>query len=95
MYTVQGRVAKFAIFIHERKWEISANFNSPTCKYYKARFTFTCTFFLNITVCILQVQNTCEKCGTLFGKYFCDICNFFDDNIEKEQFHCDGCGLCR
>ncbi|VAH16017.1 unnamed protein product [Triticum turgidum subsp. durum] len=29
------------------------------------------------------------------GKYFCEKCNFFDDDISKKQYHCDGCGICR
>ncbi|EKX46241.1 hypothetical protein GUITHDRAFT_157754 [Guillardia theta CCMP2712] len=36
-----------------------------------------------------------QECGNAFGKYFCSICNFFDDNISGEPFHCDGCGICR
>ncbi len=27
-------------------------------------------------------------------QYFCFECKLFDDE-EKEQFHCDGCGICR
>jgi len=29
------------------------------------------------------------------GKYFCDICKFFDDDTSKKQYHCDECGICR
>eukprot|EP00960_Hanusia_phi_P046517 757885-Hanusia_phi.AAC.2 len=36
-----------------------------------------------------------EGCDNAFGKYFCSICNFFDDNISGEPFHCNGCGICR
>uniref|UniRef100_T1J6Q6 RING finger and CHY zinc finger domain-containing protein 1 n=1 Tax=Strigamia maritima TaxID=126957 RepID=T1J6Q6_STRMM len=43
---------------------------------------------------VQKVKYYCENCGTNFGKYFCDICNLFDDE-DKDQFHCDGCGLCR
>ena len=35
------------------------------------------------------------ECGNLFGNYFCRICNFFDDDLSKEPFHCNGCGICR
>jgi RING finger/CHY zinc finger protein 1 len=42
-----------------------------------------------------RVQQRCERCGSLFGEYFCQICNFFDDDISKGVFHCDGCGICR
>ncbi|XP_064605596.1 RING finger and CHY zinc finger domain-containing protein 1-like isoform X2 [Liolophura sinensis] len=41
-----------------------------------------------------QVSGTCIECGTQFARYFCRICNLFDD-IDKAQFHCDDCGICR
>ena len=30
-----------------------------------------------------------------FGRYYCNICKFHDDNPKKEIFHCLECGLCR
>ncbi len=42
-----------------------------------------------------RVQQNCEDCGHLFGQYFCPICKFFDDDLSKGVFHCDGCGICR
>jgi RING finger/CHY zinc finger protein 1 len=42
-----------------------------------------------------QVQRNCNGCGHLFGEYFCPICKFFDDDLSKGVFHCDGCGICR
>lgn len=41
-----------------------------------------------------SVSNKCLECNTQFGKYFCSICNLFDDT-DKGQFHCNLCGLCR
>ena len=41
------------------------------------------------------VSQFCSQCGITFGNYFCRICNFFDDDLSKEPFHCDGCGICR
>ena len=41
-----------------------------------------------------QVKQNCEQCNACFGLYYCDICHLFDD-IDKNQFHCDGCGFCR
>ena len=41
------------------------------------------------------VSQSCSQCGITFGNYFCRICNFFDDDLSKEPFHCDGCGICR
>lgn len=29
------------------------------------------------------------------GKYYCSKCNFFDDDVSKDQYHCDKCGICR
>jgi len=43
------------------------------------------------------VSNLCTTpdCGTVFGgKYFCEVCKLYDD-VDKGQFHCDGCGICR
>jgi RING finger/CHY zinc finger protein 1 len=42
-----------------------------------------------------KVSNTCDKCGTTFGNYFCEICRLYDDDTSKQQFHCEGCGICR
>ncbi|XP_051151113.1 probable E3 ubiquitin-protein ligase RZFP34 [Andrographis paniculata] len=42
-----------------------------------------------------KVQQICINCGVCMGKYYCEICKFFDDDISKEQYHCDGCGICR
>jgi len=41
-----------------------------------------------------KVQRNCEECGILFGRYTCLTCRLFDD-VDKKQFHCDGCGICR
>jgi len=43
------------------------------------------------------VSNLCSTpdCGIVFGgAYFCAVCKLFDD-VDKGQFHCDGCGICR
>jgi len=37
----------------------------------------------------------CLKCGQRFARYFCPKCRFYDDDLSKKAFHCDGCGLCR
>lgn len=37
----------------------------------------------------------CTGCGHSFGTYFCAVCNLFDDDASKRQFHCDACGICR
>lgn len=42
------------------------------------------------------LSQTCsnENCGVIFGNYFCRLCKLYDDE-DKEQYHCEGCGLCR
>ncbi len=38
----------------------------------------------------------CIKCEIVFAKYFCSVCNLYDDNGEKKGiYHCDKCGICR
>ncbi len=38
------------------------------------------------------VGKECKACGVQFGCYSCLICNFFDDDLKKLQFHCEDCG---
>ncbi|XP_031487607.1 probable E3 ubiquitin-protein ligase RZFP34 [Nymphaea colorata] len=42
-----------------------------------------------------EVRQFCINCGVCMGKYFCDICKFYDDDVSKKQYHCNGCGICR
>ncbi|XP_037790449.1 RING finger and CHY zinc finger domain-containing protein 1-like [Penaeus monodon] len=40
-------------------------------------------------------QTCCNPdCGIKFGNYYCGLCKLFDDE-DRQQYHCDGCGLCR
>jgi RING finger/CHY zinc finger protein 1 len=40
-------------------------------------------------------SNACVACGVIFGgAYFCARCSLWDD-VDKGQWHCDGCGICR
>ena len=41
------------------------------------------------------VSAQCRVCATQFGEFFCEPCRFYDDDLTKGQFHCDGCGICR
>ncbi|XP_039276145.1 RING finger and CHY zinc finger domain-containing protein 1 [Nilaparvata lugens] len=41
-----------------------------------------------------KVQPKCENCSTSFGRYVCLTCKLFDDE-DKQQWHCEGCGICR
>lgn len=37
----------------------------------------------------------CKQCGVVFGSaHFCSVCRLYDD-VNKGQFHCEGCGICR
>jgi RING finger/CHY zinc finger protein 1 len=43
---------------------------------------------------VQDIGDMCVGCSQIMGNYFCKICKFLDlDN--KNQFHCDGCGICR
>ncbi|CAL1529500.1 unnamed protein product [Lymnaea stagnalis] len=42
---------------------------------------------------IQKVCKECCNCGITFGEYFCPVCRLYDDN--KDQFHCEKCGICR
>ncbi|AOA61972.1 hypothetical protein PP7435_CHR2-1065 [Komagataella phaffii CBS 7435] len=36
-----------------------------------------------------------ETCGNMLACYYCDKCKLFDNNAEKDIYHCDDCGICR
>ncbi|KAJ1285147.1 hypothetical protein BS78_03G257900 [Paspalum vaginatum] len=42
-----------------------------------------------------EVRQVCINCGVCMGKYFCGLCKLFDDDVSKQQYHCNGCGICR
>ena len=51
-------------------------------------------------VCLLcdtrqPVARECNTCAVEFGAYYCDKCQFYDDDVSRRQFHCDKCGICR
>jgi hypothetical protein len=37
----------------------------------------------------------CQECGVQIARYYCAKCKHWDDEAEKDIFHCDDCGLCR
>lgn len=41
------------------------------------------------------VSASCVACGVDFGAYACLKCRFFDDDLAKQPYHCDECGICR
>ena len=42
-----------------------------------------------------EPSQKCKFCDTIFGAYFCKVCNLFENNTKKDIYHCDGCGICR
>lgn len=34
-------------------------------------------------------------CNIQFSKYYCNICNLFDNNSNKDIYHCNKCNICR
>ena len=45
-------------------------------------------FSIAIVLCsnckeIQPIHNKCSKCDHIFGKYYCDICHLFENNVEK------------
>lgn len=41
------------------------------------------------------MSNKCINCNIEFGKYYCNICNLHDNEVSRDIFHCDKCGICR
>ncbi len=72
-------------FCHDEIADITHIFNRFDVNSLQCNFCDTCQ----------PVSNLCSSCGVTFGKYFCNICNFFDNNVDKDIFHCDKCGICR
>mmetsp|Transcript_25651 Transcript_25651/g.39264 ORF Transcript_25651/g.39264 Transcript_25651/m.39264 type:complete len:660 (-) Transcript_25651:128-2107(-) len=41
------------------------------------------------------VNKDCEAADKPFAKYFCSICNLYDDDETKDIYHCPYCNVCR
>ena len=39
------------------------------------------------------VAGACRRCDASMAKYFCSVCNFWDD--AEDVYHCPFCNLCR
>ena len=39
-------------------------------------------FLICIHFSVLQVARVCTNCGVNMGEYFCEICKFFDDDVN-------------
>ena len=40
-------------------------------------------------------SQNCTRCKSIFGFYYCTICNLWESSNNKKIFHCDKCGICR
>jgi RING finger/CHY zinc finger protein 1 len=43
---------------------------------------------------VQDASQICSSCGITLGTYWCPTCVLLDD-VDKGQFHCDKCGICR
>ena len=43
---------------------------------------------------IQDVNQKCNKCNTIMGNYYCNICKFWS-NTDESIYHCEQCGICR
>lgn len=37
----------------------------------------------------------CNACGVVVARYFCSVCNFWDDSEDRDVYHCPFCNVCR
>ncbi|ODV60298.1 RING finger and CHY zinc finger domain-containing protein, partial [Ascoidea rubescens DSM 1968] len=44
---------------------------------------------------IQSPSNSCFNCDNVFANYFCSVCNLYDDDINRNIYHCKDCGICR
>ena len=45
--------------------------------------------------CVQPAAETCEGCGVQSACYYCAICKLWDNDPQKNIYHCDDCGICR
>ena len=41
------------------------------------------------------VGAACTACGTALARYYCSICHLFDDDPDRDIYHCPFCNFCR
>lgn len=76
---------------HNEKWELHQDLKKQHLLHRGAVETIIC---LN---CNKEqgISNECVECKIKFGKYYCEKCRFWDNDVSKDMFHCDDCGICR
>ena len=45
--------------------------------------------------CAQPASPECVLCGYTAAWYYCDVCKLWDDDPDKEIYHCEDCGICR
>ena len=45
--------------------------------------------------CAQRAAESCAECGQRAAWYYCDVCKLWDDDTEKNIYHCEECGICR
>ena len=41
------------------------------------------------------IADICIDCSQPMARYWCAVCKFFDDEPDRDIFHCTACGICR
>jgi RING finger/CHY zinc finger protein 1 len=72
------------------KSDMITNPNSIHCCDRQKVITMKCRYCLSIQ----PIGKQCNECGKTMGTYYCEICKLLD-LVDKKQFHCDSCGICR
>ena len=85
---------------HRELVQVHASFGSGRCVQDEAKRHELVRADVREVICVLcdtrqPVSRSCTKCSTSFGEYSCLICNFWEDDLSKGHWHCEGCGLCR
>ncbi|RYP52375.1 hypothetical protein DL769_010687 [Monosporascus sp. CRB-8-3] len=42
-----------------------------------------------------RAGEVCVACGASASRYYCSICKLWNDDPDKNIYHCDDCGICR
>lgn len=45
--------------------------------------------------CAQPASEECALCSERGAWYYCDVCKLWDDDPEKDIYHCNDCGICR
>lgn len=53
------------------------------------------TVFCMVCESLQPFAESCKFCGVRFARYVCEVCKFFDDDPDKNIYHCPFCKMCR